>query len=186
MTPAEMATLSRELTELRPVCEQIELVNRLATEIADAQMMVDEAGYDAEMAEMARNELEELSDQLPTEQDKLQLLCDLQRRPSWHERPFRQCQAEHLANRVLVFARLALDAVILARHRNQAVAELVGGARYAVSSRRGLWVLDDVGRSVLASGAHRRRDDEYHTLPPTITMSAPGDPLTAEEVAVVV
>ena len=29
MTPAEMATLSRELTELRPVCEQIELVNRL-------------------------------------------------------------------------------------------------------------------------------------------------------------
>ncbi len=74
MTPAEMATLSRELTELRPVCEQIELVNRLATEIADAQMMVDEADYDAEMAEMARNELEELSGQLPAEQDKLQLL----------------------------------------------------------------------------------------------------------------
>ena len=74
MTPAEMVTLSRELTELRPVCEQIELVNRLATEIADAQMMVDEAGYDAEMAEMARNELEELSGQLPAEQDKLQLL----------------------------------------------------------------------------------------------------------------
>ena len=43
MTPAEMANLSRELTELRPVCEQIELVNRLTTEIADAQMMVDEA-----------------------------------------------------------------------------------------------------------------------------------------------
>ena len=73
MTPAEMATLSRELTELRPVCEQIELVNRLVTEIADAQMMVDEAGDDAEMAEMARNELEELSGQLPAEQDKLQL-----------------------------------------------------------------------------------------------------------------
>ena len=74
MTPTEMATLSRELTELRPVCEQIELVNRLAKEIADAQMMVDEAGDDAEMVEMARNELEELSDQLPAEQDKLQLL----------------------------------------------------------------------------------------------------------------
>ena len=74
MTPAEMANLSRELTELRPVCEQIELVNRLTTEIADAQMMVDEAGDDAEMAEMARAELDELSDQLPAEQDKLQLL----------------------------------------------------------------------------------------------------------------
>ena len=73
MTPAEMATLSRELTELRPVCEQIELVNRLVTEIADAQIMVDEAGDDADMAEMARNELEELLGQLPAEQDKLQL-----------------------------------------------------------------------------------------------------------------
>ena len=29
MSPAEMANLSRELTELRPICEQIELVNRL-------------------------------------------------------------------------------------------------------------------------------------------------------------
>ena len=58
MTPAEMATLSRELTELRPVCEQIELVNRLAAEIADAQMMVDEAGYTLRWR-MARNELEE-------------------------------------------------------------------------------------------------------------------------------
>ena len=74
ITPTEMATLSRELTELRPVCEQIELVNRLAKEIADAQMMVGEAGDDAEMVEMASNELEELSDQLPSEQDKLQLL----------------------------------------------------------------------------------------------------------------
>ena len=74
ITPTEMTILSRELTELRPVCEQIELVNRLAKEIADAQMMVGEAGDDAEMVEMARNELEELSDQLPTEQDKLQLL----------------------------------------------------------------------------------------------------------------
>ena len=36
--------------------------------------MVDEAGDDAEMAEMARNELEELSGQLPAEQDELQLL----------------------------------------------------------------------------------------------------------------
>ena len=74
MTPVEMANLSRELTELRPVCEQIELVNRLTTETADAQMMVDEAGDDAEMAELARAELYKLSDQLPAEQDKLQLL----------------------------------------------------------------------------------------------------------------
>ena len=74
MAPADMANLARELTELRPVCEQIKLVNRLATEIADAQTMVDEAGDDAEMAEMARGELEELSSQLPIEQDKLQLL----------------------------------------------------------------------------------------------------------------
>ena len=74
MVPAEMAKLSRELNELRPVCEQIELVIRLNTEIADARLMVDEAGEDAEMAEMARLELEELSNQIPNEQQKLQLL----------------------------------------------------------------------------------------------------------------
>ena len=74
MVPAEMANLSRELTELRPICEQVERVNRLTADIADAQMMVDEAGDDVEIAEMARTELEELSGQLPNEQAKLQLL----------------------------------------------------------------------------------------------------------------
>ncbi|MEK9621631.1 MAG: peptide chain release factor 1 [Alphaproteobacteria bacterium] len=74
MTPDEMATLSRELTELRPVCEQIELVNRMTTEIADAKAMLADAADDPEMAEMAQLELDELLAGLPDEQAKLQLL----------------------------------------------------------------------------------------------------------------
>lgn len=74
MTPDEMAKLSREFTELRPVCEQVELVQRLTDEIADAQVMLDEASDDPEMAEMARAEMDQLAPQLPEEQDKLKLL----------------------------------------------------------------------------------------------------------------
>jgi len=74
MTPDEMAALSRELTELRPVCEQIELVNRMTTEIADAKAMLADAADDPEMAEMAQLELDELLAGLPDEQAKLQLL----------------------------------------------------------------------------------------------------------------
>ena len=74
MTPDEMAKLSREFTELRPVCEQVELVKRLTDEIADAQVMLDEASDDPEMAEMARAEMDQLAPQLPEEQDKLKLL----------------------------------------------------------------------------------------------------------------
>jgi len=74
MAPDEMATLSRELTELRPVCEQIELVNRMTTEIADAKAMLADAADDPEMAEMAQLEMDELLAGLPDEQAKLQLL----------------------------------------------------------------------------------------------------------------
>jgi len=74
MAPSEMANLSRELTELRPVCEQVELVNRLTREIKDAAAMRDEAADDPDMAEMAQTELDALEERLPEEQAKLQLL----------------------------------------------------------------------------------------------------------------
>ncbi len=74
LTPEELANLSRELSDLRPVCDQIELVQRLTTELADATAMAEDAGDDPEMAEMARAEIDELSAQLPEEQASLQLL----------------------------------------------------------------------------------------------------------------
>ena len=70
----EMANFARELSELRPVCEQIELVQRLTSELGDAEVMVDEAGDDTDMLEMARFEMQELQSQIPDEQQKLQLL----------------------------------------------------------------------------------------------------------------
>ena len=70
----EMAHFARELSELRPACEQIELVQRLTGELSDAAVMVDEAGDDPDMLEMARLEMQELQAQIPDEQQKLQLL----------------------------------------------------------------------------------------------------------------
>ena len=74
MAPAEMTALSRELAELRPVCDQVALVRRLTSEREAAIMLVDEAGDDAEMADMAQQEIEDIDAQLPDAQKTLQLL----------------------------------------------------------------------------------------------------------------
>ena len=54
MSNSDLAQYSRELSDLRPVCEQIELVRRIEAELADALVMVDEAGGDPDMLEMAQ------------------------------------------------------------------------------------------------------------------------------------
>jgi len=74
MAPAEMTALSRELAELRPVCDQVALVRRLVSERKVAVMLLGEAGDDAEMAEMAQQEIEDIDAQLPDAQKTLQLL----------------------------------------------------------------------------------------------------------------
>ncbi len=74
MAPAEMTELSRELAELRPVCDQVALVRRLVSEREAAAMLLAEAGDDAEMAEMAQQEIEDIDVQLPDAQKTLQLL----------------------------------------------------------------------------------------------------------------
>jgi len=74
LTNSDLAQFSRELADLRPVCDQIELVLRIQTELADAKTMVAEAGDDADMQAMAQGEVDMLQAQLPDEQEKLQLL----------------------------------------------------------------------------------------------------------------
>ncbi|MFL2846053.1 MAG: peptide chain release factor 1 [Candidatus Puniceispirillaceae bacterium] len=74
MTNNDLAQLSRELSDLRPICDQIELVRRIETELADALLMVDEAGDDAEMLEMVQAEAGLLKAQLPESQSALQLM----------------------------------------------------------------------------------------------------------------
>ena len=74
MSLDELARLSRELSELRPVCEQIDLVRRLEGDRDAAVMLAEEAADDAEMAEMAQAEIQEIEARLPEEMNSLQLL----------------------------------------------------------------------------------------------------------------
>ena len=74
MAPAEMTALSRELAELRPVCDQVALVRRLVSEREAAVMLLGEAADDVEMVEMAKQEIENIDVQLPDAQKTLQLL----------------------------------------------------------------------------------------------------------------
>lgn len=74
LSPDDLANLSRELSELRPVCEQVDLVRRLEDERESAEGLVAEAGDDAELVEMARAEIQEIDSRLPDEMQALQLL----------------------------------------------------------------------------------------------------------------
>ena len=74
MTNSDLAQLSRELSDLRPICDQIELVRRIEAELADALSMVDEAGGDADMLEMVQAEADLLKFQLPEAHSTLQLM----------------------------------------------------------------------------------------------------------------
>ena len=70
----ELADFSRELSELRPVCDQIELVRALESELKDAITMFDEAAGDDEMLAMVEAEVTLLKDRIPSEKERLQLL----------------------------------------------------------------------------------------------------------------
>jgi len=74
LSNSDLAQLSRELSDLRPVCDQIELVQRIQQELDDARLLIEEAGDDAEMLAMAQDEVDALAAQLPDEEQTLQLL----------------------------------------------------------------------------------------------------------------
>jgi peptide chain release factor 1 len=74
MTNRDLAEFSRELSDLRPICDQIEVVRRIQAELVDALAMVDEAGEDADLLEMVLAETDILKAQLPKAQSALQLL----------------------------------------------------------------------------------------------------------------
>ena len=74
LSSKELTDFSRELSELRPVCEQIELVRSLESELQDAMTMIAEAAGDQEMQAMAEAEVALLKDRIPGEKERLQLL----------------------------------------------------------------------------------------------------------------
>lgn len=69
----QLTQLSRELAEVRPVAEQVELVRQLAAGLQDARQMAEEE-TDSELVEMAQAETEELSQKLAEEEQALKLL----------------------------------------------------------------------------------------------------------------
>ena len=74
MANSELAQLARELSDLRPICDQIELVRRIEAELADALLMVEEASEDADMLEMVQAEADLLKIQLPEAHSALQIM----------------------------------------------------------------------------------------------------------------
>ena len=74
LSSKELADFSRELSELRPVCEQIELVRALESELKEAITMVAEAAGDDGLRAMAEAEVILLKNRIPDEKERLQML----------------------------------------------------------------------------------------------------------------
>lgn len=69
---SEIIALSKEHAELKPVAEKARELADILSGIAEAEVMI--GGDDAEMAELAREELQSLKDMLPTLESEVQLL----------------------------------------------------------------------------------------------------------------
>ena len=70
----ELTTLSRELSELRPVAEQIIKLRGIYQAIEEAKAICEDSEGDAELVAMAEMEIEELTPQIPEEEHNLKLL----------------------------------------------------------------------------------------------------------------
>ena len=69
---AEIVRLSKEYAELKPVADAVGAVSRLRADVAEAQEMA--SGPDRDMAEMAREELDNLNARLPDLEREVALL----------------------------------------------------------------------------------------------------------------
>ncbi len=74
LNPDMLASLSRELSELRPVAEQVEAVQKLKQDLAEAQEILSAGDDDAEMLEMAQLEIDQLAPQLEDAEQQLKIL----------------------------------------------------------------------------------------------------------------
>ena len=90
LSSTELADFSRELSELRPVCEQIELVRALESELKEAITMVAEAAGDDEMQAMAEAEVALLKDRIPARMNGFNF-CYCQKTKMTQETQFLRC-----------------------------------------------------------------------------------------------
>ena len=68
----ELADFSRELSELIPVCDQIELIRRLEVELEEANGIVLDSMDDNDMQTLVEAEIASLKDQIVNEKARLQ------------------------------------------------------------------------------------------------------------------
>jgi len=74
LSPVMLASLSRELSELRPVAEQVETVQKLKQNLEEAQEIISLGDDDAEMLEMAQLEIDQLTPEIETAEQQLKIL----------------------------------------------------------------------------------------------------------------
>ncbi len=72
--PENFAQLNREFAELATVVEAINQLQRARTELGELESLAADAGADAEMRELARDELLELKRQIPELQHRVQVM----------------------------------------------------------------------------------------------------------------
>jgi peptide chain release factor 1 len=68
----EIARLSKEYSDLAPVVERVRELKRARAEAADLQAIIDDAGADAEMRDLAKLEAEDIAQRLPAIEREIQ------------------------------------------------------------------------------------------------------------------
>lgn len=74
LPPVEFARVSKELGDLSPVVAAIGQLRRAQTEAAELEILLADSAIDAEMREMARDELQDLKRLLPELHNRIQIL----------------------------------------------------------------------------------------------------------------
>ncbi|KAL4447668.1 hypothetical protein ABPG75_004887 [Micractinium tetrahymenae] len=74
LSPADMARLNKELSDLEPIVEAVDALQAKRSELEGLQTLLDDAGEDEEMRRMAREERAALLEEMPGLERKLLLL----------------------------------------------------------------------------------------------------------------
>ncbi len=71
---ADLMHLSKELSDLRPIAEQAEKVQKLNKELSDAENLLKDQGADAELVALAEDEIRQIRPKIAEEEYQLKLL----------------------------------------------------------------------------------------------------------------
>ena len=74
VTPENLVKMNKELAELGPVVEAVNHYRKAEKDLNDAKAMMEDAGMDREMREMAEAEYYELKEKLPELEKEIKIL----------------------------------------------------------------------------------------------------------------